>query len=87
MVVLAGSRKYYWLELHEKIQKMGLGPFLMPLNFKTDLDYHLNTKKKSLCSQLLIIMCLGRGLGFQSVLVFIINWFFTFFFFLFIFFV
>ena len=41
--LLAGKRKYCWLELHEKKSD----GFWSNLNFKSDLDHHLDTKKKS----------------------------------------
>ena len=40
--VLAGLSKYYWLDLPEKNQKMGLGPTYIPLNFESDLDHPLD---------------------------------------------
>ena len=39
--------KILLLELHEKYQKMGLGPTLVPLNFESHLDHHLDTNKKN----------------------------------------
>ena len=63
---------YWWLNLPEKGQKMGLGPTKSPSNFESDLGHQLDTKKLSVFSHLLIIMCLGKGMHSLSALIIII---------------
>ena len=41
---LAGLHKYYWLDLHGKNGKMGIGSTKIPFNFKSDPDHNLDTK-------------------------------------------
>ena len=60
--------KYYWLDLHEKNEKMDIAPTLILLNFETDLDHHLDIKDlKSRFYYLLIITPLCRSLRSLSV--------------------
>ena len=54
--LLAELCKYYWSDLHEKNEKMLLGPTSIQLKFRSDPDHRLDTKtdKRSRFSHLLI---------------------------------
>ena len=41
----------------KKNQKMGLGPSKIPLNFESDLDQHLDTKKTNLDFPIYTLLC------------------------------
>ena len=56
---------YYWFDLLEKIQKMGIDPTYNQLNFDFDVD----TKNNLDFSHLLIFSCLGAGRRSPSALV------------------
>ena len=41
--LLTGLHRYYWLDLLEKKQNIGLVPSQMTLNFESHLDHHIDT--------------------------------------------
>ena len=70
--LVAGLRTYYWLDRHEKNEKLGLGQTLIKLKFKSDLVHCLDTKKNIKDPDfpvLLITMCLGRSMHSLSALI------------------
>ena len=50
---------------------MGLDPTLIPLNFETDVDHHLETTNNLDLLIYLLFMCFGRVVSSPSTLVFI----------------